>query len=400
MAITTTTTLDDSVKAKYMSDYLIAAHGAAVWSQYVSWKEPIPDTGGGASSFNWPVYHEMDVAITALTEDSDITPVAVSDSNVSVTPTEYGNAVCITHKVRFQARADVRKALAELVGQNQAKSIDRLIRNGVVGGSWYWRPNNNTAITGLDTTNDKVTYDFLSQLKALAGGAFIEPIDGRYHLLIVHPAMAADLRDLDEWRAVGAYSVPEKLYTAEVGEIAGFRVVEHPWGKLYLSGGQTAQAATALTSAVAADATSCTVDDATGLVAGDFITVGTLESAAAEQVQITGVSGSDLTIRGIGASIGTFGFKNAHAAGIAVTEAANVGALPVIGKNSVIGTYGASWGQFGQPTTKEGLDILDRFLYLGYENCSSKTLSEQRERLNPIGHGYPRQAARACSRRD
>ena len=168
------------------------------------------------------------------------------------------------------------------------------------------------------------------------------------------------------------YRHPNEIFKNMPGfTFAGIRFVPHRAGKLYLSGGATAQAATTLSAAVAAGATSCTVASATGLAAGDYITLGTLEANDADQVQITVVSGTDLTIKGGGNTPGNLGCAYAHASGAAVTEAANVAAVPIIGKNSLKGVHGDDTGRYGIATLAEGLDVLQtggqgRFVYPGW----------------------------------
>jgi hypothetical protein len=53
---------------------------------------------GSAVQFN--IYNDLAQATSALTETSDVTAVALSDSTVTVTLAEYGNAVITTAKLR------------------------------------------------------------------------------------------------------------------------------------------------------------------------------------------------------------------------------------------------------------------------------------------------------------
>ena len=53
-----------------------------------------------------------------------------------------------------------------------------------------------------------------------------------------------------------------------------------------------------------------------------------------------------------------------HANGEVVKETQNVCAVPIIGKNSLMGVYGSRTGRYGQSGFKTGLDILDRFGYV------------------------------------
>jgi hypothetical protein len=43
-----------------------------------------------------------------------------------------------------------------------------------------------------------------------------------------------------------------------------------------------------------------------------------------------------------------------------------VAAIPLIGKNSILGIHGSDSGRYGTPKAKTGLDYLDRFDYYGW----------------------------------
>lgn len=370
MAITQVSHLDQTVVAKYESDYLIWAEKTAVWDQVVDWQDPIPQDGGGGSSFDWPVYHELAPATTALTETDDVTAVALVDSNVTLTPTEYGNATTVTRKLRYQSRVDIPEVVGKTVGQNQAHTMDRLIRNTVVGGSWVKRPSG-VARTALGTSDHDVSFEFISELVAQARTAFVEPFDGNMYLSIVHPLLARDIMALNEFKYPAYYQnqMVGGLLKAEIGALGGVRFIEHPYGKLYLAGGLTAQAATTLDGSIAAGATTLKAAASDGLGVGSYVLLGTKEASDAELVEITAQSGVSNTFQGIGNSFGTFGCQYSHNTGAAVTEAKNVGALPIIGRQSIRGAFGANVGRRGQATVFNSLDTNDklgRFQHAGW----------------------------------
>ena len=370
MAKTGVAELDDSVKVKYMSDYLLAAADRSVWSQFVDWDSIIEGQGG--SSFNFVAYEAMDAddVSAILPEKDDIEATSLTDSSITVTPYEYGRRVTLTSLLRFQSHLKTREATAKLVGQNMMDTVERAIRRGVVGGSNVYMPNNNTsraalAVSETAADNDRVTFEFLSQLVALAQSMGIEPIGGEY-VAVIHPALEPDIIGLTEVKGIG-YNYPEPLYNGEMARLMGIRFVRSRYGKLYLSGGVVAQAATTLNGAVAAGATSIIVTSGTGLAAGNWVTIGTLEAADAEQVQITDISATPtLVVRGAGNAASNFGLKYAHASGAAVTEATNAAAICLLGANSVKGVYGDNTGKFGKSVIKENIDSLNRLLSLGW----------------------------------
>ena len=208
MAKTGVSELADSVKAKYMADYLLAAAKKAVWSQFVDWDNIAEGQGG--SSFKYVAYEAMDSDDEGakLPEKDDITATALTDSEITITPYEYGRRVTLTSLLRFQSHVKTRQATATLVGNNMMETVERAIRRGVLGGDNVFYSYNRVARTtlGTDTTNDKLTFTFLAQLVAMAQGMGIEPIGNEY-VAVIHPALEPDLLALTEEKGVG-YNKP------------------------------------------------------------------------------------------------------------------------------------------------------------------------------------------------
>lgn len=366
--------LTSSVKAKYMAEYLLAAAGRSVWSQFIDWDSIVEGQGG--SSFKYVAYETMesDDLAAKLPEKDDIEATALKDAEITVTPYEYGRRVTLTRLVRFQSHVKTRQAAAKLVGQNMTDTIERAIRRGVLSGTNVFMPNNNVLRTELvvsDTAsdNDRATFEFLSQLVSMAQSMGIEPI-GEDFVAVIHPAVEPDILGLVEVKGIG-YNFPEPLYKGEVARLCGIRFVKSRYGKLYLGGAKTTGTATTLAAAESAGDTSLNITSIStpAIVAGDWITIGTLEAADAEQVQVTSIAGgaTDVTIRGAGNGANNFGLKYDHPALAAVNEATNAAAICLLGSNSVKGVYGADSGKFGVSVIKENIDSLNRLLSLGWK---------------------------------
>jgi len=365
--VTGVSNLSNAVKVKYQTDFLLAAAEKQVWGQLVDWDGVA--MGQGGSSFEAVAFQPMDSEDTSaiLPESDDIAATVLKDASISITPYEYGRRVALTSKVRFQSHVSVREAAAKMVGGNMVETVDKAIRRGILAGtSNIYRVGGLALRTDLDATSDKITVDFLAKLAARAFAMGLEPLVGEDFVCPIHPLLEPDILALTEVKGVG-YNFPDIIYKGEFARLCGIRFVRTRMGKIYLSGGTVAQSATTIDADAAAGATALSVASATGLAVGNYITVGTLEGVNAEQVQITAVSGTDLTIQGIGNAPDNWGLKFAHASGEAVTEAANVVALPIIGKNSLRGVYGSEWGKFGMSVIKEGTDTLDRLLSIGWK---------------------------------
>jgi N4-gp56 family major capsid protein len=359
MTVTGTSVLTNSVKTAYDKDYLYNLMMNQVWFNFIDWQDPVGGDLRG-STISQPVMEELAAVTSALSETTDVTPVGMVDDLISMSIAEYGNAVQLTRFLRVVSYTSVEQAAAKAVGQNQAKSLDLIIRGYAAGGTVVEYPGAVTARTDLDASNDKFTYEFATQLVTRAASMGVPPFEDGSYAAVVHPLLIKDVQNSTEWKAVGEYADPRLIYTGkpgqvyggykfkgEVGSLGGLRLIAHNLGKVFLSGGTAAQAATTISGAVTAGATAATVALATGLAVGDWITVDKGE-ATEEQVLITGVSGADLTIRGAGNKFSNFGFKYAHADTATVTEAANVAAIPVFGPNSIRGRFASEVGKNGE----------------------------------------------------
>jgi N4-gp56 family major capsid protein len=375
MAVSTATTWSAVVHAAYEKDYLSCFLANSSWMKLVNWRGTTGANKGSTISF--PINTRLARATSTLTDGADVQATYAVPTEVAVTIAEYGNAVQISHLLDATTYTDAHKMVAEQVAENAVNSLDYYVRGAALANTVVVYPSGCTARTDLDATNDLPTYDEVVQAVQRAASLEIEPFDDGTYVTMVHPIGVAMLRKLTEITAIAQQSDPQLMYTGksalkgnerfpgEVFKINNLRVVQHPWGKVYLGAGTTAQSATTCDGAVAAGDTSFDVANASGIVAGDWITVGTLESgttqqATTEQVLVTAVDSNAITIQGAGAS---FGFKFAHDSGAAVTEAANVFAMPIFGKNSIVGYFDESIGREGQLANREHYTVVPNRLW-------------------------------------
>ena len=332
-----------------------------------------------------------------INEKADITPERITDNVYSVTINEYGNAEQDTRFSELVTKGDVRNEKAEVMAENMVSSMDRVAgRQYYQGNAVVLRPNGNTARSGLDATNDtlkasSVGMGYVNRATAILRGARAPGFrtDGKgqqQYATVVHTGLAQDLPEMSGFLPALQYKDNvDTLFNGEMGNTRGLSWTESPQGKLYLGAGATAQAATTLNGAVTAGATSIIVTSAAGLSVGDIITLGTLEDGATvttetdtdgsptpmtnENVLITAVSGTTLTIAGLGyvsGDVSTPGLKYNHANAAAVTEAADVAAIPVFGPMSVMKAYSSEVGEFGKAVVSGPFDVLQRFANIGW----------------------------------
>jgi N4-gp56 family major capsid protein len=196
-------------------------------------QQAMPGTG-----VTFTIFADIAAATSTLNEVTDVTPTALSDSQVTVTLNEYGNAVVTTAKLRGTAFLDVDSAAANIIGYNAGDSIDQVVREVLAGGT-----NVVYATGGASTPTSRVTVqaediisaDDVRKVTAQLRAANVATFDGSY-LGYIHPDVSYDFRsatDAAAWRTPANYVNPEGIYNGEIGKFESVRFIETPRAKVF-----------------------------------------------------------------------------------------------------------------------------------------------------------------------
>jgi N4-gp56 family major capsid protein len=187
-------------------------------------------TNPGATH-TFTIFQDLAVASSELSETVDVTPVALSDSQVSVTMKEYGNAVVTTAKLRATSFINVDPVAANAVGYNAGISIDSVCRDVLQAGTnviyatgGATDPTSRTTINSDDTLSANDVRRVVAQLR----GANVPTIGGSY-VGFIHPDVSYDFRsatDAAAWRTPANYVDPSGIYNGEIGMFEGVRFME------------------------------------------------------------------------------------------------------------------------------------------------------------------------------
>jgi N4-gp56 family major capsid protein len=194
------------------------------------------------SAVTFTIFNDLAVADTPLTETSDVTAVAMSDSQVTVTLTEYGNAVSTTAKLRGTSFLDVDAAAANVVGYNAGISIDSVVRdvisagtNVIYGGGGATDPSSRATVQAEDVIEANDVRKVVAALRKANAVSF-----GGMYMGYIHPDVSYDLRretGVASWRDPHVYSDPANIYMGEIGAFEGVRFIETPRGKIFTDEG-------------------------------------------------------------------------------------------------------------------------------------------------------------------
>ena len=203
--------------------------------------QPVAQSMPG-TSVAFTIFSEMADATTPLTETSDVTAVAMADSQVSVSLVEYGNAINTTAKLRGTSFLDVDAVAANLIGYNAGSSMDTVVANVlkaasnvIFGGGGSTTPTSNATVESSDILEANDIRLATAQLRKASAQTF----NGMY-MAFIHPDVSYDLRretGAASWRDPHVYQNIGQIYNGEIGAFEAVRFVETPRAPLDLTGG-------------------------------------------------------------------------------------------------------------------------------------------------------------------
>lgn len=191
MAFTDTAALADQVIAAYDRSAYFALRAGSIFDQFTTVK-PGNLTSPG-SSVKFLFYGDLTPTTAVLSETVDVDPVALSDSIVTVTPVERGNAVLTTLKLRTDSFAIGFDAnVANLVSWNMVDSLETVCREAYesAGQTTFVGPN---TIDSSIASTDVVTMNEIRENIADLRGDNVMPYEGNSYVVIMHPDVEYDL---------------------------------------------------------------------------------------------------------------------------------------------------------------------------------------------------------------
>jgi|TARA_Y100000361_G_scaffold94713_1_gene84684 N4-gp56 family major capsid protein len=237
VAYTTTSTLGDAVKTAFDQTAYFALRSQPLFEMVADVRSTNQSHNGSGVQFTF--YADMSQATSALTENSDVTAVALTDSAVTVTLAEYGNAVITTAKVRGTSFLNVDSDAANIIGYNMADSLDKIVSDVANGGSnvnYSGGAANRAALTAGDEYTAADGRKAVAQLRKRSAPGWE---NGNY-MGIIHPDVSYDLRADTAVTDVIQYQIQQDgapVRAGSIGTFNGVMYVENPRAGLVADGG-------------------------------------------------------------------------------------------------------------------------------------------------------------------
>ena len=230
--ITTQESMSPTMKVFYDTTLLENARETMVFTQFGK-KQPMK-----GNKVEWRKYNTFAKALTPLTEGVIPTGQTFGMTKVEGETTQHGDFVAVSDRLELESYDDVIFGATEEMGASEGETYDTLTRNILVAGnSVAYAPNGATPVTSRAgiTNACLLTPDVVNKAQTWLKKNKAPKIDGSY-VALIHPSVAYDLRNSEEWKEYHKYNDVAPIFKGEIGELHGVRFVETNEAKIWKEG--------------------------------------------------------------------------------------------------------------------------------------------------------------------
>ena len=168
---------------------------------------------------------------TPLLENIDVDSVSMSSKALTIGMDEYGTAVTTTNLLRGTSMIPIDPLVAERVGYNAGKSIDRLAKVSLDAANVTYDDSTTESITEIGSSATFLNSYLLQEGVTLLEEKNVRPFGGQSYVLVVSPRQAQHLKAENTnqgWRYVTSRNEGtgmNSIYRGEIGMYEGVRIV-------------------------------------------------------------------------------------------------------------------------------------------------------------------------------
>ena len=230
--VTGQTSMSATMKTFYDTTLLENAREAMVFTQFGK-KQPMK-----GNKVEWRKFNTFGKALTPLTEGVIPTGQTFGMTSVEGTITQHGDFTAVSDRLEMESYDDVIFGATEEMGAAEGETYDTLTRNILVAGnSVMYCPDsasNNAPVSERSAITDTcvLTPDVVNKAQTWLKKNKAPKIDG-YYVALIHPSVAYDLRNSEEWKEYHKYNDVAPIFKGEIGELHGVRFVETNAAKVW-----------------------------------------------------------------------------------------------------------------------------------------------------------------------
>ena len=235
-AFNDTNSLAGELKTFYDTELLENARVEMFYAQFAK-KQTLPKRHG--NTVEWRKWNTFAKA-SKLQEGVIPTGQKFGMSSKTGAIAQYGTYAAITDTLELRAYDDTILGATEEMGASAAETQETLIRDALLVNKNVLYCDNIDLATGKVTTTPTLCSEmnastsscalFTPAMVAKAATKMkkdrVPTINGKYYA-VIHPSVAHDLRNSEEWIEVHKYSATGEIFNGEIGELHGVRFVEN-----------------------------------------------------------------------------------------------------------------------------------------------------------------------------
>jgi N4-gp56 family major capsid protein len=197
------------------------------------------------SSVKFVIQSDLATQSTSINESTDITPLVLADTTVTLTLAEYGAAVLTSALLRGTSFVPFDPIVANVVGFNAGKSLDTIALGVLQAGTNPPIYSTGTGVLPVGRSSVTPLNTFGAADARLARAQLVRnnvPSIGGLYVGFMHPDVAYDFRSQtgsSSWRDPHTYSQPGEIWSGELGAFEGARYVETPRTPLFADAGSS-----------------------------------------------------------------------------------------------------------------------------------------------------------------
>ncbi len=216
--VTTQDSMSPTMKNFYNTTLLENAREQMLFTQF---GKPQPMKG---NKVEWRKFNTFEKALTPLTEGVIPSGKTFGMTKIEAETTQHGDYTAVSDRLELESYDDVIFGATEEMGAAEGETYDTLTRNILVAGNSVAYAGGKTSRADL-TAEDVLTPDLVNQAATWLKKNKAPRIDGSY-VALIHPSVAYDLRNTDEWKEYHKYHAVEPIFKGEIGMLHGVRFVE------------------------------------------------------------------------------------------------------------------------------------------------------------------------------
>lgn len=198
-----------------------------------------PDQG---ATVTWTFGDDLTAATTPLSETVDVDARELTDSQLSLTLAEYGDAAITTFRARATSFIPIEPTVVNRVARSAGLTVDTLARDVMAAGTNVQFATGGAstplARNGVDA-DDTLTAHDIRVARARLAGRNVGRFNGWY-MGAIHTDVAVDLQENtgpDGWTDVHVHSRPEEIMNGTIGRFQGVEFFEHPRAPVFADAG-------------------------------------------------------------------------------------------------------------------------------------------------------------------